>query len=226
MKSILGMSLTFHAVVLSAAMSLYTHQKLVHASVADHTVLELQLGLAPKPARARVNSAPTAHAIEDHASLPEKAVPAMETPTPASSSLQQAEPLQGSGVTGNGASAQASASIATHPAPADGAAGVSRTAKAAGMGKPDALPWIVSSPAPEYPRVAQRKGWTGRVAVHVLITTQGTVQQVELASSSGHAELDAAAMAALRRWIFHPAEKDGHVIEAWVVVPVLFRLDD
>lgn len=115
------------------------------------------------------------------------------------------------------------ASVATPPAIGGSAGSAERTD---GLAKADALPWIVSSPAPAYPREARRKGWAGRVGVHVLISERGTVQQVELVSSSGHSELDESAIAALRDWLFHPAQKDGHAIAAWVVVPVLFRLDD
>jgi protein TonB len=96
--------------------------------------------------------------------------------------------------------------------------------QAATAAKVNELPWIVSNPSPEYPREARRKGWIGRVGVHVLISDKGTVQQVDVLSSSGHAELDEAALAALWKWTFHPAQKDGHAVAAWVVVPVLFRL--
>jgi protein TonB len=99
------------------------------------------------------------------------------------------------------------------------------TAQGVAIAKTDELPWIISSPAPEYPREARRKGWIGRVGVHVLISDKGTVQQAEVLSSSGHGELDDAALKALRRWIFHPAQKEGRAVVAWVVVPVLFRLD-
>jgi protein TonB len=117
------------------------------------------------------------------------------------------------------ASATERSSIAGH---SHGGGDTEQTVVAA---KADKLPWIISSPAPEYPRQARRNGWIGRVSVHVLITEKGTVQQTEIISSSGHTELDEAALTALRKWTFHPAQKDGHLIAAWVVVPVLFRLD-
>jgi len=48
---------------------------------------------------------------------------------------------------------------------------------------------------------------------------------VLVAKSSGSRELDRAALKhVLAAWRFHPAQRDGHAIEAWAQVPVEFKL--
>jgi len=59
---------------------------------------------------------------------------------------------------------------------------------------------------------------------HQLIAENGTPGEVQLAESSGSASLDEAALAALRRWRFQPALRDGQPVLAWVTVPVIFSL--
>jgi len=49
---------------------------------------------------------------------------------------------------------------------------------------------------------------------------------VTLASSSGHAPLDAAAVAAVWHWRFVPATRDGVPIVARIRIPLRFRLTD
>ena len=50
----------------------------------------------------------------------------------------------------------------------------------------------------KYPRAARRAGLEGRVVVKLVLDGQGRVLQVDLASSSGHAILDNAALEAAR----------------------------
>lgn len=92
-------------------------------------------------------------------------------------------------------------------------------------GAPDTLPYVIRGPAPSYPSDARSRGITGKVRVKVLISEQGSVRNAFVAASSGHAALDDAALNGLRRWLFSPAHRDGRAVAAWVVVPVLFRLD-
>jgi protein TonB len=87
------------------------------------------------------------------------------------------------------------------------------------------LPSVISGPPPVYPRDARSQGLTGKVRLRILISKQGTVQDVVIAHSSGHVSLDDAARHGLRHWRFNPAYQNGHAVAAWVVVPVLFKLD-
>lgn len=78
---------------------------------------------------------------------------------------------------------------------------------------------------PVYPARAVELGLTGTVLVRARVTPDGSTEETRLWRSSGHALLDAAALAAVRRWAFEPASVDGRRVEAWVEVPVHFRLN-
>jgi protein TonB len=54
---------------------------------------------------------------------------------------------------------------------------------------------------------------------------EGRVQAAELARSSGAEDLDHAALAAVRVWRFQPGTRGSSPVEAWVNVPVRFRLE-
>ncbi len=88
----------------------------------------------------------------------------------------------------------------------------------------DDLPQIVSNPAPAYPPAALLSGITGRVVLRVMVGSTGLPKRVSLMTSSGHGTLDAAALAAVRRWRFRPAQRDGQGVEFEVAVPVRFAL--
>ncbi len=89
-----------------------------------------------------------------------------------------------------------------------------------------ALPRYDSSPAPEYPAVAKRRGWQGKVQFEVLVLENGRVGNLEILVSSGYKSLDHAARKAIYRWKFQPASSYGVAVESRVVVPVVFKLDD
>lgn len=76
-----------------------------------------------------------------------------------------------------------------------------------------------------YPPLALRQRQQGRVLLNVLVDTEGRVQRIEIARSSGHAELDAAARDAVQRARFKPVLRDGVAEPAWGLVPIEFRLD-
>jgi protein TonB len=76
-----------------------------------------------------------------------------------------------------------------------------------------------------YPATALRQREQGRVLLNVLVDAGGNVQRIEIARSSGHANLDAAAREAVQRAHFKPVLRDGKAISAWGMVPIEFRLD-
>jgi hypothetical protein len=65
---------------------------------------------------------------------------------------------------------------------------------------------------PRFPDAAAMRGAYGAVVVIVHVNPQGLVDGVEVAESSGHAELDRAAVAAVQKWRFHPAMRDGMTV--------------
>jgi TonB family protein len=78
---------------------------------------------------------------------------------------------------------------------------------------------------PVYPPRAVEFGLTGTVLVRAHVAPDGSTGETRVWRSSGHALLDAAALAAVRRWAFEPASVGGRRVEAWVEVPVHFRLN-
>ncbi|CAG9241156.1 TonB_C domain-containing protein [Burkholderia diffusa] len=80
------------------------------------------------------------------------------------------------------------------------------------------------NPAPDYPDVAQRRGWEGTTFLNVHVLANGRPDQVRLSASSGHDALDDAAVAAVMDWRFAPAKRGTESIDGWVRVPVVFKL--
>jgi periplasmic protein TonB len=87
-----------------------------------------------------------------------------------------------------------------------------------------AMPVYQRNQQPSYPVMAKQRGHQGQILLHVLVTTEGTVSELTIKQSSGHASLDAAALAAVKNWLFTPATEDGRPVSIWVDVPVEFRL--
>lgn len=87
-------------------------------------------------------------------------------------------------------------------------------------------PRFHNNPPPVYPAEAIRKGLEGRTLLRLTISASGRVEQVEVATSSGHPILDAAAVAAVRRWTGEPARIGSHPVATVELLPVFFRLED
>ena len=81
------------------------------------------------------------------------------------------------------------------------------------------------NPAPRYPVAARRAGEQGTVTLRVLVTRDGQPARVDVEKSSGSAQLDAAALEAVKVWRFVPARQGTDAIESWVLVPIVFRLE-
>ena len=69
-------------------------------------------------------------------------------------------------------------------------------------------------------------GNEGTAVLRLRVAADGTTQEIRLLRSAGHRMLDEAAEAAARRWEIASALRNGQPIEAWVEVPVRFRLDE
>ena len=70
---------------------------------------------------------------------------------------------------------------------------------------PDAQQWVIHMVLPRYPTAARQRHATGAgiFVMRVQIKT-GLVKSVDVARTTGDADLDAAAVAALRQWRFKP----------------------
>lgn len=86
------------------------------------------------------------------------------------------------------------------------------------------IPQPLHSPAPRYPRDAQRNGESGTVLLRVHVGSDGAPTAIDLVQGSGSRSLDRAAADAVRRWRFAPAIRGGQPVEGVVQVPVTFNL--
>jgi protein TonB len=79
---------------------------------------------------------------------------------------------------------------------------------------------------PHYPMVALRLGHEGDVRLKLTIDGHGDVIAADLLTSSGHDELDAAAIAWVKaHWRYTPAMQSGNPVQSSASVTVTFRLD-
>jgi len=88
----------------------------------------------------------------------------------------------------------------------------------------DAAPMYDKNPPPPYPRMAKERGWEGEVLLRVLIGPTGRVLTASIEKSSSYALLDRAALNAVRRWHFHPAQKGNTPVKGEVRLPIRFEL--
>jgi protein TonB len=65
---------------------------------------------------------------------------------------------------------------------------------------------------PAYPAEAEMRGQHGAVVVVIHVSENGVAASVDVVESSGVAVLDQAAVAAVRKWRFHPAMQAGRTI--------------
>jgi len=90
---------------------------------------------------------------------------------------------------------------------------------------PSASAGYLKNPAPEYPSLAQRRGWEGTVLLRVHVLANGKPSDIQIQRSSGRDVLDESAIRAVKRWSFVPAKRGDEAIAGWVSVPLEFRLN-
>ena len=154
---------------------------------------------APEPAS---EAAPPMPSIDDIPLEPPKKEqieqqqePPKETPKTTTTNTSAAPASQG---TGEKPSAAPSENTGT-----GSGEGTGRDAAAAQ--RPRTPPKLISGSAPVYPKELERKGVTGSVGLAIVVGANGSVQSVDVTSSSGHAELDQAAITAAYTYYFEPA---------------------
>lgn len=91
------------------------------------------------------------------------------------------------------------------------------------IGSVDTRPVIISRVDPVYPPIATRQNLSGQVTLRALVTERGTVDKIEVTSSTRR-DFSDAAVAAVRRWRFKPAMKDGVPVKVWHQVQLSFTL--
>lgn len=82
----------------------------------------------------------------------------------------------------------------------------------------------LNNPTPPYPPLSRRLREEGQVMLRVLVSPEGQPSRIEIRTSSGSERLDRAAEQAVARWRFVPAKRGDTPVEAWVLVPIVFKL--
>ncbi|WP_235362748.1 energy transducer TonB [Burkholderia sp. A9] len=191
------------------------------------------------PRRAEVApSVPPAHAYasrdavahrENPANLPaprqvDHAKPARSPVTTAAAAVDRPDNVGPRALPAPAPPAAAHASAESAVAPVRTAPAAPPAAESAPITAPRFAAAYLHNPAPDYPDVAQRRGWEGTTFLNVHVLASGLPDQVLLSASSGHDALDDAAVAAVRDWRFVPAKRGAESIDGWVRVPVVFKL--
>ena len=91
---------------------------------------------------------------------------------------------------------------------------------------PAVAPRIVKSPSPKYPANERNNKIEGTAVVRFLIGKDGYPESVEIASSSGNAALDQAALNAANKWKFIPAKNgNGQSVRCYATQQFTFQIN-
>ncbi|MCY3986416.1 MAG: energy transducer TonB [Candidatus Dadabacteria bacterium] len=88
-----------------------------------------------------------------------------------------------------------------------------------------ARPSYGHTPRPRYPSRAIMRGYEGSVLLNVHVLPNGEPDEVTVVQSSGYKILDKAALTAVKKWKFQPAQRGFKAVSSWVKVPIEFRLE-
>jgi TonB family protein len=78
---------------------------------------------------------------------------------------------------------------------------------------------------PVYPADLQAAGVEGTVMLQAIILKDGSVGSIKLLRSAGNAELDDAAIAAVRQWRYQPTLLNGQPVEVVNTIDIAFQLE-
>lgn len=158
---------------------------------------------APAKLKPKPSQAPKLVSVARNRSIPDQTVAAAPTETSSDNAPPSAAPVQ------TLPAAPATGATATAPVtPAHFAAAYLR------------------NPAPAYPAVSRRRGEQGKTLLRVHVLPSGLPDEILIQQGSGFERLDRAAIEAVQRWKFVPAQQGGNRIAAWVIVPIQFSLQD
>jgi TonB family protein len=83
---------------------------------------------------------------------------------------------------------------------------------------------LIYGPRPAYPPLAKQARIQGVVKLNVVLSKEGTVENIEAAS--GHPLLVPAALDAVRQWVYQTTLLNGNPVEVVTVVDVNFTLSE
>lgn len=189
------------------ALTVVVHVAVVLLLLSSRTKVEV--GLPPVAAHVISDQSTQPQPFELASARPELDTPQVEMVVPDLSVAEASAP------TAVAAAAPTSHSIAS----------TSQSSEKADMVEPRFDADYLNNPAPAYPRVSRRHREQGVVTLRVYVLPNGAPERVELERSSGFALLDEAALEAVRKWKFVPAQAGGKAVAAWVNVPLEFSLN-
>lgn len=88
----------------------------------------------------------------------------------------------------------------------------------------EAPPSIRRSREAKYPREMLIRGIEGLVKLTIVVTRDGRAGTIRIQQSSGHPQLDQAAVTAARGYQFRPARRNGQAVTTTVTLPVRFTI--
>lgn len=96
------------------------------------------------------------------------------------------------------------------------------------VGKPGVRdqPTALSGITPRYPFHARAEGQEGNVVVRVRVNAEGRIESAEVVQGSGYVALDEAALRAVNKARFAPAERGGRRVAGEIDLTFEFRLKD
>ena len=68
-------------------------------------------------------------------------------------------------------------------------------------------------------------GEEGKVILRVLVSPSGHAETVDIKTSSGSQRLDESAQKTVRQWRFIPAKRGDTAVQSYVLVPIIFKLE-
>jgi len=79
---------------------------------------------------------------------------------------------------------------------------------------------------PHYPLASRRMGEQGTVVLRVDVSAEGSVDNLDIETSSGSSRLDRAAASTVARWRFQPARRGSVAVASTLPIRIVFRLED
>jgi periplasmic protein TonB len=162
-----------------------------------------------------MNKAPVARAISTP-DLPQKAMEKTVTPTAVNSRPGEKETME--------TSVSIEPAMGSFAAAAASARGQRQPGAASQEGYSEAMPRYRENRPPVYPGVARQRGYEGDVLIAAEVRADGRIGAVRVKRSSGYASLDNSALETVRVWRFEPARRMGAAVDAWVEIPIRFKL--
>jgi protein TonB len=182
---------------------------------------------AAVPASAKVQAAPREAALRDRTAAEAPAPsarPAATTDAAASGDAPGEHPPTDQS-SGGPAAGGGSARVGSGPSGAGAVSGGGGMPGGATGESVDRLPRILEKVKPAYPEQARRLRRTGVVTLRFLVDAEGRVRQPKVVEAAPAGLFEDSALAAVRRWRFAPAMRQGRPVAVWLILPVRFTLE-